>query len=153
MFCQPANYRALLVGAVCTRYSMLSCKSYIAHILTQLTRLSLLGPELGSGVGDPMHKEKCQFSFTEHRKKKSKEHSLDTQNLSPSDDFDPLLAAHTVGDRSGVLARVHEQKLELGEVVNEELLVAGREEVTGLLVGTVTDLGHGNLALEPSSNL
>lgn len=86
-------------------------------------------------------------------KKKSKEHSLDTQNLSPSDDFDPLLAAHTVGDGSGVLARVHEQKFELGEVVNEELLVAGREEVTGLLVGTVTDLGHGNLALEPSSNL
>lgn len=58
-----------------------------------------------------------------------------------------------MGDGSGVLARVHEQKLELGEVVNEELLVAGREEVTGLLVGTVTDLGHGNLALEPSSNL
>lgn len=89
----------------------MSCKSYIAHILTQLTKLSLLGPELGSGVGD-----------------------LNTQNLSSSDDLDPLLAAHTVGDGSGVLARMHEQKLELGKVVDEELLVAGGEEMTGLLV-------------------
>lgn len=84
---------------------------------------------------------------------KSKEHSLNTQNLSPSDDLDPRLAAHAVGNGSGVLARVHEQKLELGKVVDEELLVAGGEEVTGLLVGTVTNLGHRNLALEPSSNL
>lgn len=94
-----------------------------------MTKLSLLGPELGSRVGD-----------------------LNTQNLSPSDDLDPLLAAHAVGNGSGVLARVHEQKLELGKVVDEELLVAGGEEVTGLLVGTVTNLGHRNLALEPSSN-
>lgn len=114
----------------------MSCKSYIAHILTQLTKLSLLGPELGSGVGDPAIREE-KMSVPIHRtskKAKSKEHSLNTQNLSSSDDLDPLLAAHTVGDGSGVLARMHEQKLELGKVVDEELLVAGGEEVTGLLV-------------------
>ena len=35
---------------------------------------------------------------------------------------------------------MHEEKVELGSVVDEESLVAGRHHVTGLLVGTVTDL-------------
>lgn len=58
-----------------------------------------------------------------------------------------------MGDDGGVLVVVHQQELELGKVVDEELLVAGREQVAGLFVGTVTDLGHGELALETTTNL
>lgn len=35
---------------------------------------------------------------------------------------------------------MHEEELNLGGVVDEESLVAGRHHVAGLLVGTVTDL-------------
>lgn len=58
-----------------------------------------------------------------------------------------------MGDSSGVLVVVHEQELEVGEVSDEEFFVAGRKEVLGLFVGTVTDLGHGELTLESSSDL
>jgi hypothetical protein len=42
-----------------------------------------------------------------------------------------------------VHAVVHKKKLDITLVVDEELLVATRKNVTGLLVGTVTDRGHG----------
>ena len=66
---------------------------------------------------------------------------------------------------------MHEQKLNVLGVVDEEGLVAGGHHVAGLLVGTVTDLmytlavsiavrmigrvsygGHGNLALETTAD-
>ena len=53
---------------------------------------------------------------------------------------------------SGVGAVVHEEKVELADVVDEESLVAGRHHVAGLLVGTVTDLGHDGLALEATAH-
>ena len=40
----------------------------------------------------------------------------------------------------GVGLVVHEKELNLGGVVDEESLVAGRHHVAGLLVGTVTNL-------------
>ena len=40
----------------------------------------------------------------------------------------------------------------LRTVVDDESLVAGGHHVAGLLVGTVTDGGHGHLALETATN-
>jgi hypothetical protein len=53
---------------------------------------------------------------------------------------------------SGVGAVVHEEKVELADVVDEESLVAGGHHVAGLLVGTVTDLGHDGLSLEATAH-
>ena len=41
---------------------------------------------------------------------------------------------------SGVGAVVHEEEVELADVVDEESLVAGGHHVAGLLVGTVANL-------------
>ena len=43
---------------------------------------------------------------------------------------------------------VHEQNLQLGSVVHNELLEARRKNEFGLLVRTVTDVGHRRVALE-----
>jgi hypothetical protein len=83
----------------------------------------------------------------------SKINSLDTKNLCSGKKFDPLLARDSVGENSSVLLVVHEQEFEVGSVVDEELLVARGDEVSGFLVGSVTDLGHGGLSLESSSHL
>lgn len=56
------------------------------------------------------------------------------------------------GVLSGVGAVVHEEEVKLADVVDEESLVAGGHHVAGLLVGTVTDLGHGGLALEATAH-
>lgn len=53
---------------------------------------------------------------------------------------------------SGVGAVVHEEKVELADVVDEESLVAGGHHVAGLLVGSVTDLGHDGLSLEATAH-
>lgn len=47
---------------------------------------------------------------------------------------------------------VHEERLEVTLVVNEELLVTAREDVARLLVRAVTNLGHRELTLEPATN-
>jgi hypothetical protein len=47
---------------------------------------------------------------------------------------------------------VHEEELNVLGVVDEESLVAGGHHVAGLLVGTVTDGGHGHLALEAAAD-
>jgi hypothetical protein len=47
---------------------------------------------------------------------------------------------------------VHEQKVELADVVDEESLVARRHHVARLLVGSVTDLGHDGLSLEATAH-
>lgn len=46
---------------------------------------------------------------------------------------------------------MHEEELDLVGVVDEEALVAVGHDVTGLLVGSVSDVGHGELALEERS--
>lgn len=80
-------------------------------------------------------------------------YSLDTEDLCPGQNLDPLLAGNTGSDGSSVLLGVHEEEFEVTEVVDEEFFVAGWDQVSGLLVGSVTDLGHGCLSLEPSSDL
>jgi hypothetical protein len=43
---------------------------------------------------------------------------------------------------------VHQQYLQLSSVVDDELLEAGWENELGLVVGAVTDVSHGRIALE-----
>jgi len=47
---------------------------------------------------------------------------------------------------------VHQQEVQLGNVGDDELLEAGGHQVAGQLVVTVTDLGHGDLALEATTD-
>ena len=47
---------------------------------------------------------------------------------------------------------MHEEELNVLGVVDEESLVAGGHHVAGLLVGTVTDGGHGHLSLEAATD-
>ena len=47
---------------------------------------------------------------------------------------------------------MHQQELNVLGVVDEESLVAGGHHVLGLLVGTVADGGHGDVALEASTD-
>ena len=48
----------------------------------------------------------------------------------------------------GVGLVVHEKNLQLGSVVDDELLEARGQDEPGLLVGPVTDVGHRRVALE-----
>jgi len=57
-----------------------------------------------------------------------------------------------VRNLGGVGLVVHEEKVQVAGVVDEESLVAGRHHVAGLAVVTISDLWHGSLALEASSD-
>lgn len=57
-----------------------------------------------------------------------------------------------MGDLSSVLAVVHEEDLELLDVVDAELVEAAGEEETGLLVVSVTAAGHGTVALKSATD-
>lgn len=57
-----------------------------------------------------------------------------------------------MGDLSGVGLVVHQQELDILDVVDDEGLVAGGHHVTGLLVGAEADRGHGSVAPEPSTD-
>lgn len=47
---------------------------------------------------------------------------------------------------------VHQQQLKVLDVVDEESLVAGGSQETGLLVGAIADLGHADSAPETSAD-
>jgi hypothetical protein len=55
-----------------------------------------------------------------------------------------------VGDLGGVGAVVHEEQLDILDVVDEEALVAGGHHVPGLLVGAEADRGHNHATPEAS---
>jgi len=57
-----------------------------------------------------------------------------------------------VGDFSAVSSVVHKEELDIVEVGDKELLESGGEEVSGLLVVSVSDGGHGQGSGESSSN-
>ena len=59
-----------------------------------------------------------------------------------------LLGGHVVCNLGRVGLVVHEQNLQLGSVVDNELLEARGKNELGLLVGAVTDVGHRCVALE-----
>jgi len=77
---------------------------------------------------------------------------LDTELLRLGDDFDSLSRADGVGDLGGEGMVVHEEEVNIVDVVDEEGLVAGRHHVSRLPVGAVTNLWHGSLSLESSSD-
>ena len=61
-----------------------------------------------------------------------------TYDLCLLDDGNTLASGNTVSDLSGVSLVVHQEEFDITFVVDEELLVTRRKNVTGLLVGTVT---------------
>lgn len=78
--------------------------------------------------------------------------NLDVQLGSPLQNSDSLLGADAVSNLGGKDTVVHQEQFKLSGVLDQELLESVGEEVTGLAVGTVSDLGHGNLALETSAD-
>ena len=87
------------------------------HPLSQRTTSLDLGGDAGLGVGD-----------------------LDTELLGAGNDLNSLSRRNGVGDLGGEGLVVHEEKLNIADVVDEESLVAGWHHVASLLVGTETDL-------------
>lgn len=57
-----------------------------------------------------------------------------------------------MGDLGSVGLGVEQEQVEVVGVGDKEGLVAGGAQVTGLLVGTVTNLGHGNGASETTTH-
>ena len=57
------------------------------------------------------------------------------------------LSLFVINVLGGVGLVVHEEKVEVTGVVDDESLVAGWHQVTGLLVGTVSDLNHPSVLL------
>ena len=66
--------------------------------------------------------------------------NLDTELLSASDNLDTLAGGDGVGDLSGESLVVHEEEVDIADVVDEEGLVSRWHHVLGLLVGTESDL-------------
>ena len=62
------------------------------------------------------------------------------------------LGADVVGDFSAEGSIVHEEDVEILNVVHDEFLEAVGEMESGLLVGAVADLGHGPVASESASH-
>lgn len=77
---------------------------------------------------------------------------LDGQLLCTLDNQHALLAADVVSDFAGVLLVEQQQQVEVGDVLDQQLLEAVGHLVAGLLVGAVADLGHGDLALEAAAH-
>lgn len=77
---------------------------------------------------------------------------LDVELSSTLDDLDALARRHVVGDLGSIGAVLHHQHLELLHVGHEELLEAVGHKMAGLLVGAIANVGHGNLALEATTD-
>ena len=76
----------------------------------------------------------------------------DVELLGTLDNGDAVAGRDVVGNLGSKGAVVHQQEVQLGNVGDEELLEARGHQVAGELVVTVTNLGHGNLALETATN-
>jgi hypothetical protein len=77
---------------------------------------------------------------------------LDTQLLSTGNDVNSLSGGDVVGNLGGVGSVVHQEKLNIANVADEESLVAGRSHEAGLSVGTIANRGHSNGTAESSSD-
>lgn len=93
------------------------------------TKLCLLSTNTGVGVGD-----------------------LDAESLSLLEDVDALLGRDVVGDLCGVRAVVHKEKFDVTNVGDDEAAVAVGHQMAGLLVRTVTNLGHADGAAETTAD-
>ena len=74
--------------------------------------------------------------------------NLDAELLGALDNQSPLSGGHVMGDLRAVLSVVHEEKLELGNVVNLELVKSVRETVLGLFVAAIPYVDHGDTTAE-----
>lgn len=77
---------------------------------------------------------------------------LDTDLLGAGKDVDTLSCRYRVRDLCGEGGVVHEEEVNIGDIVDEESLVAAGHQVAGFAVGAVSDLGHSSLALEASAD-
>ena len=77
---------------------------------------------------------------------------LDVQLLGTLEDLNTVAGADAVGNLGRVGASVHHEHLQLGNVADDDLSQTVRHNVLGGLVGTVTNLGHRELALEAASD-
>jgi len=78
--------------------------------------------------------------------------NLDVQLGSTVDDHLAVARRDVRGDLGGVLSVVHQEQLEVLDVVDDELEETVGQQVTGLLVRAITDLGHGSVALEAATH-
>ena len=79
---------------------------------------------------------------------KDNKHAASKQLMGFGQCYLALLDGNVVCDLGGVGLVMHEQNLQLGSVVHNELLEAGGKNELGLLVGSVTDVSHRCVALE-----
>ena len=78
--------------------------------------------------------------------------NLNIQLISTSNDLPPLASGHIGGNLSSVLLVVHQQHVQVRNIGDTELQETVGEHVLGDLVGSITDLGHGAVTLEPPAN-
>jgi len=62
------------------------------------------------------------------------------------------LSRQIVGELGAITSIVHQQDFNISGVTNEESLETIGTQKSCLFVATVTDLGHGTVALEPAAN-
>ena len=74
--------------------------------------------------------------------------NLDAELLGTLDDRGSLSGGNVVGDLRAVLSVVHEEKLELGNVMDLELVKSVRETVLGLLVAAIPYVDHRDTTAE-----
>lgn len=77
---------------------------------------------------------------------------LHVQSLGTGNNLKTLTGADIVGNLGGEHLVLHHEHVELGSVVDGDLAEAIGHQVTGDGVGTVTDLGHGGLAGEATTD-
>lgn len=135
-------------------------------------RLCLLGADTGVRVGKT-DAELSKIRELELGSPNSRHSRPITHDAGLLNNSDALAARDTVGDLTGVRSVVlrtirsvtrflsgfqrspaahHQEDLDVTLVVDEEALVAVGHNVTRLLVGAVTNLGHRELALEAAAN-
>jgi hypothetical protein len=78
---------------------------------------------------------------------------LYVQLSSTFEESNTLLGRDVVGDFGSIRTVVHQQKVQFTDVGNNELAETVGQQVTGLLGGTVTNLGHRSLTLETSTDV
>lgn len=66
--------------------------------------------------------------------------NLDTDGLSLGNNLNSVLRGHVVGNLSSVGLGVHQQNIQVLDVLDKVHFVAGRNQVLGLVVGTVTNV-------------
>lgn len=77
---------------------------------------------------------------------------LDTELLSLSDNLNSVSGRNIVSNLSSVRLSVHQQNIQVLDIVDNKNLVAGWDHMSGLLVRTVTNLWHRDGAPESSSD-